>query len=151
MDGFVHQRHKPPAPLDRPRALIVACPPLRSNINLSRIVRMAGCCGVERVVAGGVAKVLQRIARDGADTVRLETHRTLAPALRELRREGYELVGLEQTSSSQSLHEFAFRRETVLVLGHERHGLDEVQKLTNTFTGKVDELAKTKEQEIMHV
>ncbi len=33
----------------------------------------------------------------------------------------------------------------------ERHGLDEVQKLTNTFTGKIDELAKTKETEIMHV
>ncbi len=33
----------------------------------------------------------------------------------------------------------------------ERFGLDEVQKLTNTFTGKIDELAKTKEQEIMHV
>jgi ribosome recycling factor len=33
----------------------------------------------------------------------------------------------------------------------ERFGLDEVQKLTNTFTSKVDEFAKTKEQEIMHV
>lgn len=33
----------------------------------------------------------------------------------------------------------------------ERYGLDEVQKLTNTYTGKIDELAKTKEQEIMHV
>lgn len=33
----------------------------------------------------------------------------------------------------------------------ERYGLDEVQKLTNTFVGKVDELAKHKEQEIMHV
>ena len=33
----------------------------------------------------------------------------------------------------------------------ERFGLDEVQKLTNTFTSKIDELAKTKETEIMHV
>jgi ribosome recycling factor len=33
----------------------------------------------------------------------------------------------------------------------ERSGLDEVQKLTNTYTGKIDELAKTKEQEIMSV
>lgn len=33
----------------------------------------------------------------------------------------------------------------------ERDGLDQVQKLTNTFVGKVDELAKTKEQEIMTV
>jgi ribosome recycling factor len=33
----------------------------------------------------------------------------------------------------------------------ERGGLDEVQKLTNTFIGKLDELAKNKETEIMSV
>jgi len=33
----------------------------------------------------------------------------------------------------------------------ERRGMDEVQKLTNTHTGKIDELAKNKEQEIMSV
>jgi ribosome recycling factor len=33
----------------------------------------------------------------------------------------------------------------------ERGGLDEVQKLTNTYIGKIDELAKHKEQDIMSV
>jgi len=33
----------------------------------------------------------------------------------------------------------------------ERDALDEVQKMTNTYVGKVDELAKTKEQEILSV
>jgi ribosome recycling factor len=33
----------------------------------------------------------------------------------------------------------------------ERYGLEEVQKLTNTFIGKIDELAKNKEVEIMSV
>ena len=33
----------------------------------------------------------------------------------------------------------------------ERDALDEVQKLTNTYIGKVDELAKTKEQELLSV
>ena len=33
----------------------------------------------------------------------------------------------------------------------ERDGLEEVQKLTNTYIGKVDELAKNKEQEILSV
>jgi ribosome recycling factor len=33
----------------------------------------------------------------------------------------------------------------------ERAGLDDVQKLTNTYIGKIDELAKTKEQEILSV
>jgi ribosome recycling factor len=34
---------------------------------------------------------------------------------------------------------------------NERDGLEEVQKLTNTYIGKIDELAKTKEQEILSV
>ena len=33
----------------------------------------------------------------------------------------------------------------------ERHGMEEVQKLTNIYTAKIDELAKNKEQEIMSV
>ena len=33
----------------------------------------------------------------------------------------------------------------------EHRGMDEVQKLTNTYTGKIDELAKNKEEEIMSV
>jgi len=33
----------------------------------------------------------------------------------------------------------------------ERDGLDEVQKLTDTFIGKIDELSKSKEHEIMSV
>jgi ribosome recycling factor len=33
----------------------------------------------------------------------------------------------------------------------ERGGLDEVQKLTNTYVGKIDELAKHKEHEVMSV
>ena len=33
----------------------------------------------------------------------------------------------------------------------ERTGLDEVQKLTNTYIGKIDELARNKEQEILSV
>lgn len=123
MPKFEHLRHKPPSVLAQPRELIVACPPLRSNINLSRIVRMAGCCGVERVIACGTAKVLQKIARDGAESVQLEVHRTLPPVLKELRREGYQIVGLEQTTHSENLHQFPFVRKTVLVVGHEREGM----------------------------
>jgi ribosome recycling factor len=33
----------------------------------------------------------------------------------------------------------------------ERDGLDEVQKLTNTYIGKIDELSKSKEHEITSV
>ncbi len=125
MDSFSQQRHKPPAELDRPRELVIACAPLRSNINLSRILRAAGCCGVERLICAGPVKVIDKIARDGADSIQVENHRTLAPALRKLKAEGYPLVGLEQTTNSHVIWDFKFPRRMALVVGNERGGLDE--------------------------
>src|SRR3990172_13005216 len=122
MSDFAHERHKPPRELIRPRELVIVCAPMRSNVNLSRIVRAAACCGLERMICTGPAKLERKIARDGADTVRLETHRTLPPVLDKLREDGYRLIGLEQTSNSQNLHHYEFARRTALVIGNERAG-----------------------------
>jgi ribosome recycling factor len=64
-----------------------------------------------------------------------EEHRT---AIRNTRRDANEKVKklLKDKTISEDL---------------ERDGLDQVQKLTNTYVGKIDEFAKHKEQEIMHV
>ena len=125
MPDFVQQRHKPPAELRHPRELVVACPPMRSNVNFSRIVRAAGCCGVRRMICCGNAKLIEKIARDAKGSVGIEVHRTLPPTLRKLRQEGHQLVGVEQTTSSLSLFEFRFQRRTVLVVGNERLGVEE--------------------------
>lgn len=103
---------------------------MRSNVNLSRIVRAAGCSGVRRVICCGSSRVIAKIARDAAKegeaaSVEIENHRTLRPVLERLRADGYELVGLEQTTGSQSMFEFAFQRKTVLVVGNERLGIED--------------------------
>lgn len=125
MSDFVHQRHRPPLELPGARELILACPQLRTNVNLARIIRAAGCCGVRRMIVCGKPKIDREIARNALDQVHLEHHRTLAPVLRELKAEGYALVGLEQASNSQCLYSFAFPVRTVLVIGHERLGITE--------------------------
>jgi tRNA G18 (ribose-2'-O)-methylase SpoU len=124
---FEQVRHRPPTPLAQPRELVVACAPMRSNVNLSTIVRTAGCCGVQRLIVCGNARIDKTIARDGADAVQLEVRNSLAPALRRLRDDGYRLVGLEQTTNSTNLHEFRFERRTALVIGNERQGLGEAE------------------------
>jgi len=98
---------------------------MRSNVNLSRIVRAASCCGVTRLIACGHAKIDKKIARDGADEIHIEVHRTLPPVLAHLKEAGYRPVGLEQTTASQNLHQYQFHRRSVLVLGNERTGLAE--------------------------
>ena len=123
--SFQHQRHKPPSALKRDRELVVACPPFRSNVNLSRMIRMAGCCGVQRMIACGRPKIDREIARDSSNVVKLEVHRTLPPVLRSLADESYRLVGLEQTTGAENLHRYKFNRRSVIVVGNERIGLSE--------------------------
>lgn len=124
MPEFQHQRHKPASSAPGAADLIVACPPLRSQVNLSRIVRVAGSCGVRRMIVCGNAKIDPEIARDALEQLEISTHRSLAPVLRKLKAEGHRLVGLEQTSNSICLHEYRFRPRSVLVLGHERLGIE---------------------------
>jgi tRNA G18 (ribose-2'-O)-methylase SpoU len=125
MPDFEHKRHKPPRDLARPRELVIVCAPMRSNINLSRIARAASCCGLTRMICCGPAKLDRKIARDAAETIEIEGHRTLGPVLEKLRGDGFRLVGLEQTSNSQDLHCYNFERRTALVIGNERTGLTE--------------------------
>ena len=65
----------------------------------------------------------REIARDAWEYVTVESHRTLLPVLQRLRGDGYRLVGLEQATGSHCLYDYRFVSRTVLVVGHERHGL----------------------------
>lgn len=125
MSKFEHLRHKPPTPWPAPCELVLVCAPLRSQVNLSRMVRTAGCCGVPRVIACGRAKLDPAVARDAVDTVQIEARRSILPVLRRLSSEGYRLVGLEQTTSSQSIYDYRFASRTALVVGNERAGLEQ--------------------------
>ncbi|MDH3997978.1 MAG: RNA methyltransferase [Desulfuromonadales bacterium] len=125
MSQFEHQRHKDGSALERPREIIVACAPMRSNVNISSVARTASACAVERMVLTGNASLISKIARDGADELEISIHRSLPPVLKKLRQDGYRLVGLEQTTNSTSMHSYSFERRTVLVVGNERTGLTE--------------------------
>jgi tRNA G18 (ribose-2'-O)-methylase SpoU len=125
MAKFEQVRHRPPIELSEPRPLILACCPLKSHVNLSTIVRAAGCSGIREVIATGDAKLSSRIARDGAEEVTLTTRNSLLPVLKKLKQKGYCLVGLEQTTNSTNLSQYEFEHKTVIVVGSERQGIPE--------------------------
>ena len=118
-------RQKPLRPLVRPREIIVALPPMKSHVNLSRIVRAAGCFGITQIIACGNANVVSKISRDASETVTVDIRRTLPPVLKKLHAEGYRRVALEQTDKSQCLYDYRFVRKCVLVIGNEKLGVDE--------------------------
>ena len=88
-----HVRHKEFTPLDRPRELLLVCPALKSQVNLARIVRLASCAGVTKIITTGSTKVDPKIARDGAENIEIVRKRTLLPVLKELKSDGYRIVG----------------------------------------------------------
>ncbi len=117
-------RHQSFTPLTAPRELVIACPAFRSNVNLSRLVRLAGCVAIEKIITCGPTKVDRTIARDAVDHVVIESRRTLLPVVKSLVDEGYHLVGLEQAERSVSLFEYRFPKRVALVIGNERSGID---------------------------
>jgi len=52
-----------------------------------------------------------------------EMENSLAPVLKKLKKDGYVLVGLEQTTHSTPLADYRFNKKMVLVVGSEREGL----------------------------
>lgn len=120
-------RHKPGTELDRPREIVVICPALRSNVNLSRMVRLVSCAGITKIITSGNPRIDSKIARDGADQVEVVHKRTLLPVLKQLKSEGFRIVGLEQTDDSHCLFEYRYERKTALLIGHERHGIPDAE------------------------
>jgi ribosome recycling factor len=90
-----------------------------------------------------------RVIRLSIPPLTEERRRQLAKQVHEIAEEHKIAVRSIRHDSNDMLKSMAKDKE--ISEDNERYGLDEVQKLTNTYTAKIDELAKAKEQEIMTV
>ncbi len=90
-----------------------------------------------------------RVIRLSIPLLTEERRRQLAKQVHEIAEEHKIAVRSIRHDSNDMLKSMAKDKE--ISEDNERYGLDEVQKLTNTYTAKIDELAKAKEQEIMTV
>ena len=78
-----------------------------------------------------------------------ERRRQLAKQIHEYAEEHKIAIRSVRHSANDSLKNMLKEKE--ISEDNERYGLEEVQKLTNTYTDKIDELAKNKEHEVMSV
>jgi 23S rRNA (guanosine2251-2'-O)-methyltransferase len=102
----------------------VAVPDMHSQVNLARITRAAALFGISRILAVGRAKMDRDVSLGAEEHVDIRSVRTLLQPLMKLKADGWYVVGLEQTEASQSLFDFSFPEQPiVLLLGHERHGV----------------------------
>lgn len=127
MAEYIHRRHQPPTPLVEPRDVILAVPEMRSGVNLSRIMRTAGCLGITRLVVEGSRKADPKISRGAEEHLQIRQCRTLEPVIKKLAQDDYPVIGLEQTTDSQNLFTYEFPKKCILLIGHERDGIPESQ------------------------
>lgn len=102
--------------------LVIACPVMKNNKNISMIARSASCFGAKLLIITGQNKVDDHIARDYK--IAVEKHRSLLPLIDKYSAYGYRIIGLEQGLEAFKLNDYKFEGlPTFLVVGNECNGI----------------------------
>lgn len=108
------------------QALLVALDEVQNPHNFGAVLRSAAYFGVRGLIATEERKLTpsaRRVAEGGAEHVPLALVPALPPALRKLRDEGWSVFGADPRGRAQ-LHSLRWPKRAVIVLGHERTGLN---------------------------
>jgi len=123
MNTFEQVRKRKPLSNQSGR-LVVACPPMKSNVNVSMLARSASCLGAEALIVTGQNRIDNHISRDY--DIEIKYKRSLLPVVQKYRKEGYKIIGLEQAVNSHNLYEYQFSNQpTMLVIGNECKGMEQ--------------------------
>jgi len=120
-----HEQIRKRKPLSKNgKPLVVACPPMKSNCNVSMLARSASCLGAVRFITTGQNRIDDHISRDC--NIEMKHHHSLLPVIKRYRRQGYRVIGVEQATRSKNIYNYMFEDEpTLLVIGNECKGMDQ--------------------------
>ncbi len=119
------------------RGMVVVLHNIRSIHNVASVFRTADAAGAEKVYLCGITpgpvdklgkhrSQFIKVSLGAERTVPYEKRVSTAKLLDELRRDGYEILAVEQSKKSVPYHKFKTRkRKLVLVLGSEVAGLSD--------------------------
>ena len=114
---------------------ILILPDIRSAINVGAIFRTADAVGIDKIYLVGCTprptdqfgRIQKDIAKSalGAETwIPWEYKETLVPLIKKLKKDGYEIVALEQDESSIDYRKYKKPNKMAFILGPEVTGLD---------------------------
>jgi len=114
---------------------ILILPDIRSTINVGAIFRTADAVGIDKIYLVGVTprpndqfgRVQKDIAKSalGAETwIKWEYKEKLIPLINSLKKDGYEIVALEQSKTSIDYRKYKKTNKFAFILGPEVTGLD---------------------------
>lgn len=121
--------------------LIVVLDNVRSMHNVGAIFRTADAFLIEKVVLCGITpqpphREIHKAALGATESVDWVYEKDIAEALQNLKKENFQLIGIEQTSDSKKITDYSINKEEkyALVLGNEVDGLsDEALSYYDTF------------------
>lgn len=114
--------------------VVLVLPDIRSAHNVGSIFRTADASGVSRIVLCGytpapidkfnrVRKEIAKTALGGEKSISWKKEESVTKAIRDLKKEGYKIVALEQSNNSIDYKKFKTPKKFALVLGNEVLGL----------------------------
>jgi 23S rRNA (guanosine2251-2'-O)-methyltransferase len=111
---------------------IVILDNVRSLYNVGSVFRTADGFLIKGVYLCGITatpphKDIRKTALGATDSVPWKYFKKTADAIKELRKEGYKIISIEQTDESVMLNEFSVEKGVryALVFGHEMRGVDQ--------------------------
>ena len=121
--------------------LVVVLDNVRSMHNVGSVFRTADAFIVEKIVLCGITPVpphreIHKAALGATESVDWIFEKEISLALQNLKSEGFQIIGIEQTTNSQNIENFEIdkNKKYALVLGNEVDGLtDEALPYYDTF------------------
>ncbi|OWR15701.1 RNA methyltransferase [Chryseobacterium sp. VAUSW3] len=121
--------------------LVVVLDNVRSMHNVGAVFRTADAFIVEKIILCGITpqpphREIHKAALGATESVDWIYEKNISEALQNLKNENYKIIGIEQTSTSEIMTDYAINKEEkyALVLGNEVDGLsDEALSIYDAF------------------
>ena len=116
---------------------IVILDNIRSALNVGAIFRTCDAAGAEKLYLAGITPYpphnrIPKTALGAIELVAWERADSTTELVKQLKQDGYAIISVEQTETSQPFQEVNYPEKTALVFGHEISGVDpEVIALSN--------------------
>ncbi|MBC8510645.1 MAG: RNA methyltransferase [Cryomorphaceae bacterium] len=104
---------------------------VRSAINVGSVFRTSDAFLIENIILCGITatppnKEIRKAALGSTDSVKWEYIKNTTDAVKQLIKDGYHVVGIEQADKSTQLNEFELPKKPIaIILGNEVNGVDQ--------------------------